>query len=270
MKQVVNRIEKIFPDLKIDNSGNNILLQTIRVPRELLFLTDKLPKPNYNSARNRHSTIEKGLPIIEEKFFVNPKSKLQLKGKEEVYGIYESKPTKLSPSLRRIKEKMELQNVRSKKYSNEKKMESIRKSKEFNNNSIEDSIDKEYSPDFEVENIHNGNQLVCRGRLIDKNQGVQISSSQRYLVEAIHEKYLREDSKNISPKIPSRKEIHRYDDQYLSDAYLKQVLDKYNRRMKPDNNMIISPIKDHLKLKPLSIVSKKAKSIKLPKVLLFL
>jgi NIMA (never in mitosis gene a)-related kinase 1/4/5 len=42
--------ERLFPDFYEDESPrNNQLLSTIRVPKNLLYLTDRLPKPSYNN-----------------------------------------------------------------------------------------------------------------------------------------------------------------------------------------------------------------------------
>jgi len=56
MSIIVNRIEKLFPDLRLENAEDNILLQTIRVPKKLLFLTNRLPKANYEVKENNRCT----------------------------------------------------------------------------------------------------------------------------------------------------------------------------------------------------------------------
>jgi hypothetical protein len=67
MPAIVCRIEQLFPDLKLEGVEDNILLQTIRVPKKLLSLTDRLPKPNYEIKEdNRHTTIASYLPKIEK------------------------------------------------------------------------------------------------------------------------------------------------------------------------------------------------------------
>jgi NIMA (never in mitosis gene a)-related kinase len=55
MPIVKKKAEKLFPDAfeEIDGGQFN-LLSTIRVPKNLLYLTDRLPKPAYdNAARHR-------------------------------------------------------------------------------------------------------------------------------------------------------------------------------------------------------------------------
>jgi len=52
MPIVKKRIEKLFPtDLFYESESN--LLNTIRVPKNLLYLTDRLPKPTYDSPKKR-------------------------------------------------------------------------------------------------------------------------------------------------------------------------------------------------------------------------
>lgn len=48
MPIVRKRIEKLFPQDTFYESQSS-LLNTIRVPKNLLYLTDRLPKPSYNS-----------------------------------------------------------------------------------------------------------------------------------------------------------------------------------------------------------------------------
>ena len=52
MPIVKKRIEKLFPEEQFYGSQSN-LLSTIRVPKNLLYLTDRLPKPNYDIDRKR-------------------------------------------------------------------------------------------------------------------------------------------------------------------------------------------------------------------------
>lgn len=58
MPMIVNKIEKLIPDILIDDADQNILLQTIRVPKNLMFLTDKLPKPFYEDEEGKRNTSD--------------------------------------------------------------------------------------------------------------------------------------------------------------------------------------------------------------------
>ena len=50
MPIITRRIEKYFPHADIENDTVSILMSTIKVPRNLLYLTDKLPKSKYIGA----------------------------------------------------------------------------------------------------------------------------------------------------------------------------------------------------------------------------
>lgn len=61
MPAVVKIGEKLFADdFYSENTTSNIeLLNTIKVPKNLLYLTDRLPKPKYDSAEKvRHRSLE--------------------------------------------------------------------------------------------------------------------------------------------------------------------------------------------------------------------
>jgi hypothetical protein len=48
MASVKKRIDKLFPAEDQFYDSQTDLLNTIRVPKNLLYLTDRLPKPNYD------------------------------------------------------------------------------------------------------------------------------------------------------------------------------------------------------------------------------
>ena len=50
---VKKKIEKLFPEDFENIDPQMALLSTIRVPKNLLYLTDRLPKPAYDSADRR-------------------------------------------------------------------------------------------------------------------------------------------------------------------------------------------------------------------------
>jgi hypothetical protein len=57
MPSVKKRIEKYFPSDPLYDS-HSALLSTIRVPKNLLYLTDRLPKPNYDSNEKKRRMEE--------------------------------------------------------------------------------------------------------------------------------------------------------------------------------------------------------------------
>lgn len=50
MKCVQDQIDDIFHEDQFDDEWNDELIQTIRCPKNIAFLTDKLPKPLYASS----------------------------------------------------------------------------------------------------------------------------------------------------------------------------------------------------------------------------
>jgi hypothetical protein len=51
MPSIKKRLEKLFPEEDKFYDSQTDLLNTIRVPKNLLYLTDRLPKPNYEKKR---------------------------------------------------------------------------------------------------------------------------------------------------------------------------------------------------------------------------
>ena len=58
MPVIKKKIEKLFPE-EDHMEINTTLLSTIRVPKNLLYLTDRLPKPAYEAERRRLEEEEK-------------------------------------------------------------------------------------------------------------------------------------------------------------------------------------------------------------------
>ena len=54
---VRKRAEKLFPQDEFYDSQSS-LLNTIRVPKNLLYLTDRLPKPSYESPQQYRKKLE--------------------------------------------------------------------------------------------------------------------------------------------------------------------------------------------------------------------
>jgi hypothetical protein len=57
MPIVRKRVEKLFPTDEFNESQSS-LLNTIRVPKNLLYLTDRLPKPSYESPTQKRKIEE--------------------------------------------------------------------------------------------------------------------------------------------------------------------------------------------------------------------
>ena len=66
----------------IENMDENVLLRTIRIPKNILFLTDKLPVSNYESDKNKNLELKQKPKINAKKTFPNnclPDIKFQIK-----------------------------------------------------------------------------------------------------------------------------------------------------------------------------------------------
>jgi NIMA (never in mitosis gene a)-related kinase len=61
MPFIRKKIEKLFPEDFEDDVPQMNLLSTIRVPKNLLYLTDRLPKPAYDSDERRRREQEEML-----------------------------------------------------------------------------------------------------------------------------------------------------------------------------------------------------------------
>lgn len=62
MPIVRKKIEKLMPNDVFDDQNTELnLLSTIRVPKNLLYLTDRLPKPQYDSDERRRREQEEML-----------------------------------------------------------------------------------------------------------------------------------------------------------------------------------------------------------------
>ncbi len=69
------RIERYFPDGEIKqgflkNDSNNVLMQTIKIPKNLLYLSDRLPKPSYHSPKRTTESSADATDEDERKFIL--------------------------------------------------------------------------------------------------------------------------------------------------------------------------------------------------------
>ena len=70
---ITNKTKILFPGVNFDEDMENILLQTIRIPHKLMYLTDRLPKAKYEGEERDEqcrtsSTISGRLPTIIPKY----------------------------------------------------------------------------------------------------------------------------------------------------------------------------------------------------------
>ena len=71
----MNRTQKLFPGESFDHTEQNSLIERIKVPKNILYLSDRLPKPHYNNSsvsveakqRKTGTFDEPSLPMIPAK-----------------------------------------------------------------------------------------------------------------------------------------------------------------------------------------------------------
>jgi len=236
---ITKRIDKYFPELKEDEMINNALLKTIRVSKDLSFLSSKLPKPNYDSFPKRYETTRMYEPsnrseLLERKLY--KKSTIGRLSSENNEGRMESelkksksneyKPAKINLILERIKpDNKIIKEQKSQPKKSESKVE-------------------EYEPDFE-----DGNRIIRNHKILEKlyqpRQGNTRKNSEKKI--------------KIPRYITDKKEREMvlelcYEDIYKSDPHIQNIINKRNKN--------ISPIDNYNK--------KSIEIVKLPKVLSYL
>jgi hypothetical protein len=102
MPAIKKKIDKLFPEDQFFDSYSQ-LLSTIRVPKNLLYLTDRLPKPNYEMKKQimdeeeklRRKTHDSGalLPDIKNQKHKENSVQPPLKGKNKKETIGRKKPS---------------------------------------------------------------------------------------------------------------------------------------------------------------------------------
>ena len=111
---VQKRIEYFKSFASEDESEDKCLLKTIHMPKNLLFLSDKLPKPNYDKQfKNNNNTIDDNKNY--RSFNKGNNNKINTKDEVEIKdfnkGIHIKKPLKLAPLPNIPEEKMTKNNL---------------------------------------------------------------------------------------------------------------------------------------------------------------
>ena len=284
---IVCRIQELFPDLKSEETDDNILLQTIRVPKKLLSLTNRLPKPNYeineDEKHNRHTTIGTYLPDI-----VNKGAKSYISNEKNIKKLFGDK-NKFSPiNINGIKSNNKNLNPEKglKKIPSRSRQEDIAieeslkdKSTALENVSQDKSNYKyDYDPDFEEKKTKESNNSSKKKSIerIIKNQSplinVQKDNSKQDILKMIHDKYIRRQRvrQNIE-KRPSNSinKNYMYDYEPHVANSMHQVINRKNHYSKP-HNYNIQLLANIYTNNPqqLSLVARKLQSLKRPKLML--
>ena len=150
---VQKRIEYFKSFAGEEESEDKCLLKTIHMPKNLLFLSDKLPKPNYDKQfKNTNNGIDENKNYRSfnkgNNNKINPKEELEMKDFNK--GIHIKKPLKLSP-LPNIPEEKMTKNI----ISNENNKQNIIKNNINNSHSMNNmNIIEDNSP------IVNSNSII--------------------------------------------------------------------------------------------------------------
>jgi NIMA (never in mitosis gene a)-related kinase len=64
---IQKKIEELHMEALRDSGSNQELMKTIRLPKKLHYLTDRLPKPNYEKSSDKGSASMKNSPSLQSK-----------------------------------------------------------------------------------------------------------------------------------------------------------------------------------------------------------
>jgi len=219
MPAIMSRIEKFFPELNINKMDNNMLLETIRVPNNLLFLTNKLPKPTYEIERVYNNTGQ--LPNIDKKSINKEEGKRKNRLIKGSAALSEINITKLSPALKKLKATY--------KKSLDKSI----------NLSIENSITNQGSSivptKVKIKNIEINPSKKILNDL--KVSNLELKKVKEDLIRSIRKK-----QKKVSNSVIRSNQ--RNDNSYIADPYIRQLIYKCNPILKPINHIRAGNIKE--------------------------
>lgn len=137
---MAQRVQQQFPELQTDEADESVLLSTIRVPKKLLSLTNRLPKPAYDpreeDKRSRHTTVGSYLPTIGSKKSKNANLNLNVRDNQSYKKLFaaDSKRSginisRITPSIKQLQPlKTEETNQSSENRGTKKSDESERRS----------------------------------------------------------------------------------------------------------------------------------------------
>eukprot|EP00826_Nyctotherus_ovalis_P057862 TRINITY_DN7925_c0_g2_i2.p1 TRINITY_DN7925_c0_g2~~TRINITY_DN7925_c0_g2_i2.p1 ORF type:complete len:354 (-),score=115.62 TRINITY_DN7925_c0_g2_i2:141-1202(-) len=287
MPAVIYRIEQLFPDLREDCTDENILLQTIRVPKKLLSLTNRLPKPNYNmkedEKHNRHTTIGSYLPDIgarkrsQYKPYLDSKQNLKkLFGDRSRLNVSKANNSKLK-ALDRTPPKNLHGESQSKNPQDDLFVEGSVKESEKREESAEKKLG-EYDLNFVDDSKTNESALSpTRKPIRDKNLNRKSNAhsndaANQDILQLIRNKYIRrvQRGKQIDPAgSVNKSDLYDYSGASIANSYIRQIVNRRNPVVKPINynaQMLANIYSDNPQ--QLSLVARRLQSIKRPRMLL--
>ena len=243
---VMKRIEYFKSFAGEDDNEDKCLLKTIHMPKNLLFLSDKLPKPNYDK---QFKSTNNAVEDINNKNYrsynkINEINKNNGIGENKEFksggGLHVKKPVRLMP-LNNIPEEKEKEKEKEKDNSENKKM----------------NIQLNLVPSKSNKNINNGLSLG------NKNKSSVVSSNIIMLNR-------NQNNNNINLNLNNNKIMLKKDEMYYLDVLSKQKNDlrklmlknsNISRRLNYVNNnsqISPSPIKDLNKIFMPNLINKSA------------
>ena len=154
---VQKRIEYFKSFTNDDDNEDKSLLKTIKMPKNLLFLSDKLPKPNYEKQLKSTNNPPEDLNNKNYRSFNNNKKE------NEIEGMHIKRPSKLAPLAKIPEEK--LVNINKNNNNNENSNRQISLLNPLNNGSSS-SIDKSTNSNSSSLNLVRGNSNINSGNKI--------------------------------------------------------------------------------------------------------
>ena len=148
-----------------EDTEDKYLLKTIHMPKNLLFLSDKLPKPNYDKQfKNTKNAIEETKNYRsynkENNSIDNKKEEIEIKDFNK--GIHIKKPLKLIPLPKIQEEKIILNNISNENSKEDLAVNNINKIIENKNNNNLNSIIPNKDSHTINTNIINNNKIVLK------------------------------------------------------------------------------------------------------------
>ena len=281
MPAIIYRINKLFPDLRSEDADDNILLKTIRVPKKLLSLTNRLPKPNYviteEEKHNRHTTIGSYLPDIGNKkgsqykaYLGNKKQFKKLFGGDRNIDI-----SKLDTNSRKLKL---LDRNPSKETQEELSMEDDNRLKERSLGNDVKSVNKLDCDENQVprESPHNHSptkKLIHELSVVKRDNGLNKENPKQDILRLIRNKYLRHKPKGKqsieSNQISSinKSDLYDYNSAAAANSYIRQLVNRRSPIVKPHSynmQMLANIYSDNPQ--QLSLIARKLQSIKRTKM----
>eukprot|EP00826_Nyctotherus_ovalis_P048217 TRINITY_DN5652_c0_g10_i2.p1 TRINITY_DN5652_c0_g10~~TRINITY_DN5652_c0_g10_i2.p1 ORF type:complete len:331 (+),score=60.28 TRINITY_DN5652_c0_g10_i2:823-1815(+) len=243
MPAVIERVEELVGEIKVDE---NVLLKTIRVPKKLLSLTNRLPKANYETSdkQSRHTTMGNYLPDIRKKIASCKAYAGKIRARKQLFGY-------------NVKTEDNIKNVMRKDLASDS---NLRYNKAFPEHE-KLKREEEYDSDFEENELstpkRRGNRSGARG--IEKaHVDVQKENARNGIARLYKNKYLRQ-RRPVLEKVPSKysnkSNMYEYKSTSITNSYIKSLINRRNPNITDNPSLItkkLLPKQSNIQLAPIS------------------